>query len=277
MKLLLIRHGEMQGDPFVCPKPGVTGCLSRSGVAQAKAARAALADGRIDVAWSSPYGRALQTAEIIVAPHGILVQVLPFLREWEPDRGFDKLPATQHEEIVRQVSNLHPEEAYKTDLGEGTYDMYARIVPPFLKALDGLGVHHRMGGYVVEEKAKGWTIAVFAHGGSLNIILSFLLNVRPFPFGCFSFEHTGLARLDFVERKGIHYPYLVLPACSAMRLLCSPRKPTRLPVARSKGGAGAMQPEERGHRRGEGPVLADRPGQTGRGTRSLPSGAKRSG
>lgn len=217
MKLLLIRHGEIQGDPFACPGPGADGCLSRSGVAQAEAARAALAGDRIDVAWSSPYGRALQTAETVVAPHRVPVKILPFLKEWQPARELEKLPRSQYDVIVRHAEDLYPEERYQTALGEGTYELYARVIPPFLKELDGAGVHHRMGGYILDRRVRDWTLAVFAHGGTLNVLLSFLLKVPPFPMGCFSFQHTGMATLDFQERKGIHYPYLVLSAPAAVR------------------------------------------------------------
>jgi broad specificity phosphatase PhoE len=90
--------------------------------------------------------------------------------------------------------------------------MYARICPPFLKELAQLGIHHRMGGYVLEERAKNLSIAVFSHGGTLNVLLSFILGIPPFPVGCFGFELTGLATVRFNERNGIFYPMLSLPA-----------------------------------------------------------------
>ena len=37
MKLLLVRHGQMAGDPYLCPDRPVSGCLSPEGVAQARA------------------------------------------------------------------------------------------------------------------------------------------------------------------------------------------------------------------------------------------------
>ena len=64
MKLLLIRHARMKGDPCCEPASPVTGCLHPDGVAQAEALGRALAATPIDVAFSSPYGRAVETAEI---------------------------------------------------------------------------------------------------------------------------------------------------------------------------------------------------------------------
>jgi len=85
MKLLLVRHGQMAGDPYLCPDRPVSGCLSPEGVAQAQALRDALASTRIDAAFSSPYGRALQTAEIAFAERGVPITIVPGLEEWKPD------------------------------------------------------------------------------------------------------------------------------------------------------------------------------------------------
>ncbi|TYP78969.1 histidine phosphatase family protein [Paenibacillus methanolicus] len=213
MRLTFIRHGHMAGDPFVCPERPVAGCLSETcGIPQAEATAAALVNERFDFAFSSPYGRALQTAEIVLAGRETDIRVLPYLYEWMPNRALEQVPSTVLEEMQRQVGDAYAEDTWKTDLGEGYYDMCARIIPPFLKELGTLGIHARMGGFVPESHAKALSVAVFGHGGSLGVLLNFLLGVRPFPVGSFSFEHTGTAVLQFTERKGIYYPQLVIRA-----------------------------------------------------------------
>ncbi|CAI6051553.1 histidine phosphatase family protein [Cohnella sp. JJ-181] len=213
MRLTLIRHGHMAGDPFICPERPVAGCLSDDcGILQAEATAEALKNERYDYAFSSPYGRALQTAEIVLDGRDVDIQILPFLYEWMPNRELEKIPSTAFEEMQRQAGDAYAEETWKTDMGEGYYDMCARIIPPFLKELAKIGLHSRMGGFVPEAHAHSLSAAVFAHGGSLSVLLGFLLGVRPFPVGSFSFEHTGVAVIDFAERKGIYYPQLVLPA-----------------------------------------------------------------
>ncbi len=63
-RILLVRHGHSAGDPFTTPARPVHGYLAEPlGVQQAQATADALKKTRIDVAFSSPYGRALQTAE----------------------------------------------------------------------------------------------------------------------------------------------------------------------------------------------------------------------
>ncbi|GEM_PF-660700 len=212
MQILLIRHAEMDGDPFVCPPSPVRGCLSESaGVPQAQRARAGLTDVPIDLALSSPYGRALQTAEIVLAGRCVPLKVLAFLREWQPDRALEALPEAQYEQLIERDAQRHPGECWKTELGEGCFDLYARICPPFLQELAALGIHHRLGGFVLEERARALSIAVFAHGGTLNVLLSFLLGVPPFPLATFEFALTGVAMVKFTERCGISYPTLAIP------------------------------------------------------------------
>ncbi len=97
-------------------------------------------------------------------------------------------------------------------MGEGCFDLYARIIPPFLTALADVGIHSRMGGFVLDEAISNSTVAVFAHGGSLAVIFAHMLKIPPFPASSVSFEETGHAVINFTERNGIHYPTLVIPA-----------------------------------------------------------------
>lgn len=213
MKLTLIRHGDMSGDPFICPERPVKGCLSEElGIPQAKATAEALKNEKFDFAFSSPYGRALQTAEIVLEGRDIDIQIMSYMHEWIPNPELVNLPSTVFEDIQRQAENAYAEETWKTDLGEGTLEMCARIIPAFLKDMDRIGIHSRWGGFVPENDMKDCSVVVFAHGGSLGTLLSFLLGVKPFPVGSFSFEHTGVAVIEFVERKGVYYPKLNIPA-----------------------------------------------------------------
>jgi broad specificity phosphatase PhoE len=214
MKLHLIRHGRMAGDPFVCPSRPVAGCLSPEGIAQAEALGRALLGERLDAAFSSPYGRALQTAELALTGRDIPLTVVPGLEEWTPSPSFRNASSTVFEAMQERDRERFAEETWKTEQGEGTFDVYARVIPPLLGALAGFGWHHRLGGWVADAGTEACGVAVFAHGGSLNVMLAFLLGVVPFPVGRFGFALTGVATLAFVERRGLHYPVLDLPARS---------------------------------------------------------------
>lgn len=213
MQITLIRHAEMTGDPYACPESPVTGSLSEeNGIPQARALARALAATHFDAALTSPLGRARQTAEIVLKDRNVPITVVPELREWIPSPQLQNASSAVYEEIVQKDRENFAEETWKSDLGEGCYEIYARVCPPFLKQLATLGIHARMGGYVPDERARDLSVAVFAHGGSLAVLLSFLLQMRPFPVGCFGFELTGVARVAFRERRGIYYPSLVIPA-----------------------------------------------------------------
>ena len=71
----LVRHGNVENPKGVIygRLPGYH--LSERGKKQAEAAAQRLADADVGSVWSSPMERALQTAEIIAAPHGIEVAV----------------------------------------------------------------------------------------------------------------------------------------------------------------------------------------------------------
>lgn len=210
MKLLLIRHARMAGDPFCEPPSPVSGCLSPEGVAQAEALGRALAATPVDAVFSSPYGRAVETAERALAGRGLEVVRVPGLQEWTPSPAFRGATPTEAAAMDARDAARWAEETWKTELGEGALDVYARVVPALLGALASVGWHARHGGWVPDPGAEGKTVAVFAHGGSLNAALSFLIGVRPFPVGAFSFRHCGVAAVGFHERRGVHYPALAI-------------------------------------------------------------------
>lgn len=212
MKMLLIRHGKIAGDPYIKPQRPVHGCLSPLGIQQAQALGRYLEDRPIDLAICSSYGRALQTAEIALHGRDVPFRILDAIKEWLPDRSLKELPSTQYESILSFNNNRHVESTWKTELGEGVYDMYARIIPPLLELWQEYGITSQHGGYILDPKVEDKTFAIFAHGGSLNVVLSFLLKIPPFPLGGFGFQLTGLAEINFIEKAGIHYPVLVISA-----------------------------------------------------------------
>ena len=216
MKLLLIRHGRMKGDPFCEPESPVTGCLSEEGVAQAEALHTALTATPIDKAFVSPYGRAVETAERALAGRDIPIVRVPGLQEWTPSPAYRTATRTEAEALETRDRDRWAEETWKTELGEGTFDVYARVVPAFLSALAAVGWHTRMGGWVPDPGSEEKTFAFFAHGGSLGVLLSFLLGVRPFPIAPFSFAQTGAATLVFTERHGVYFPALEIFAPTAV-------------------------------------------------------------
>ncbi len=215
MKIIMVRHAENGGDPFGEPGRNAKGFISAKGLNQAARLAEAIKGRKIDVVLCSPIGRAVETAERALVGKKTKFIICDFLKEWMPSPEFRESQGTRFEEILKQNADRYAEETWKTELGEGTFDLYARICPPFMKQIASMGIRPMHGGFVPTEKAKKLNIAVFAHGGSLSTLLSFILDIRPFPIGKFAFELTGLAEIGFNEKRGVYYPFLTIPApCS---------------------------------------------------------------
>ena len=211
MEIYLIRHGQMTGDPHEFYQPPVEGCLSALGLRHAEALADALADVKFDAIYSSPLGRAVQTAQGLAERQGVAIGVLPWLREWIPATVTGEADDTQFETIMEAAGRLRPEQAWKTPAGEGTHEMAGRIVPGFLKLLDSHGVHAGHGGYLLDDPEDETRIALFAHGGSLGLLLGFILGVPLRPHGCMAFQYTGTATIRFHQRVDVWYPVLSVP------------------------------------------------------------------
>jgi broad specificity phosphatase PhoE len=223
MELLLIRHGQIAGDPHAHYQPPVTGCLSQKGQAQAMRMAQNLSDLVITSIYASPLGRALQTAQAIAAPRDLPIEVCPFLEEWRPAEvliqrqarqqaahsGSTDVQTTIQPTIVDQ--QYRPEVAWKTPLGEGTYEMAARLIPPFLNLLQQHDCTPAHGGYLLDNPDDSQRIAIVAHGGTLGMLLSFLLGLPLKPYSPISFCETGVARLRFQLHVDVYYPTLLIP------------------------------------------------------------------
>ena len=211
MEILLIRHGKAAGDPYAQPEPPADGFLSEEGMRQAMELGRQLKAEKIDLAWTSTYGRAVLTAYLVLEGRGIPLSRFSFLREWLPDLETARADSTEWEKINVAAAKLPAEQTWKTDLGEGCLEMIARVGPPFLKELEKVGIHARHGGYVIEKHAEDLKIAVFAHGGSLGALLGFLLDIPPFPVSRFNFDLTGVARIRMQRQNDVWYPQLSVP------------------------------------------------------------------
>jgi probable phosphoglycerate mutase len=100
MILYLIRHGETEWTEKALLHGRLDSPLSATGVLHARATAAALDGGVFDAIYTSPRGRARQTAEIVARPLGLAPQPLEglaeadygwmegrSLRRWDPDPG----------------------------------------------------------------------------------------------------------------------------------------------------------------------------------------------
>ncbi len=198
MRIVFVRHGEPDYEHD---------CLTDLGHKQAECAALRLREEGIETIFSSPMGRAQQTAAAASRVLGLPVLTLPGMEEitWGSmtdaplfDNGH---PWGMANELVRRGENLnnpdwknHP--FYATNKARGEVDKVALVTDEWLA---GLG-YVRKGLYYenVRPDDRQFTVALFSHGGSSTAVLSHILNI-PFPCLCglLHLPFTGITILRF--------------------------------------------------------------------------------
>ena len=203
MRILFIRHGEPDYD---------NDCLTSEGRIQADLLARRLVDEKIDEMWTSPYGRARETAAPTAEEKKMSVGTLDFMHEidWERTDGnplfADKDPWDFADEMA--IAGLDPS---TPDWREHPYfksnsvlDCIDYVEKGFDKWLEGYG-YIRDGYYYnhTEEEAEHRAVAIFSHGGSSSIAISHLLNLT-FPHACsfFHMEFTSISVVRLSKEKG---------------------------------------------------------------------------
>ena len=200
MRLLFIRHGEPDYK---------NDCLTENGKVQAQATAKRLAKEKIKAIYSSPMGRARETASYTASEHGLGIQILDFMHEidWGSTPGLsDKLEYEGHpwtlafklltEQPVYVSSQSWPEHHYFKD--NACMEYYRKISKEFDGFLANFGLVRQEGLYRCDKYSED-CIALFAHGGSGAIMFSHVLNL-PFPFVLTSMPY-GVCSVSSIEFK----------------------------------------------------------------------------
>ncbi len=204
MRIIFVRHGEpdYQHD-----------CLTEEGRRQALAAARRLRSEGIEEIYSSPLGRAAETAAAAAEALGLPVHTLVFMRElhwgsldgtpipsdghpWDladlladegtdlNDPGWRELPCFRNNRVTEEADYV----AVKTD-----------------EWLLSLG-YERDGAYYrcIRKDNRQRTVALFSHGGSSAAAMGHILNL-PFPYACglFHLEFTGITIIRLDRNPGI--------------------------------------------------------------------------
>ena len=203
MRIVFVRHGEpdYRND-----------CLTETGKIQARQAAVRLREEGIEQIFSSPLGRAQETAAAASEELGLPVQTLDFMRElhWGSIDGeplfHNGHPWDIADELARQGWNLN-----RTDWAENPYfknnvvTENVRLVEENIdKWLASLG-YIREGFYyrcALPDNSQR-TVALFSHGGSSAAAMGHILNL-PFPYACalFHLEFTGITTLRLDRNPG---------------------------------------------------------------------------
>ena len=202
MRIIFVRHGEPDY---------AHDCLTETGRRQAAAVAERLAVEGIDGIWTSPMGRAAETAEFTARRLGLPVRTLDFMHEvsWGgvqaedvPEEGHpwtlaDRMIAREDFDFYASDWRKHPyfaENAITRD--------YGRVAAAFDGFLRERGYAHEGTRFLCGAE-KQETVAVFSHGGSGACVLAHLLAL-PLPYVCtvMPYDYTSVIILNFPVRPG---------------------------------------------------------------------------
>jgi broad specificity phosphatase PhoE len=193
-RILLVRHGESQGNAERrfgghSPTP-----LSELGHRQAEATARALAAERVTAVYSSDLLRAVQTAEPLARATGLEIQTTAALRE----RSVGLMEGLTFEEAAA----AHPEEY--AALLRRDFDHVLRGGESYRQLLDRAAAELDR----AVEANRGGAVALFSHTGTICILVLHLMGALDAPSlkpvwlsssNCgvtrFHLEHGGLVRL----------------------------------------------------------------------------------
>ena len=209
MKIILIRHGDPDYEKD---------CLTELGHKQVKIAAQRLLKENIDEIYSSPLGRARQTAQAYSDAAGNSdVKILDFMQEirfgregalydnrWNPWLGVNEL-IKSGKDLKSDAWREYP--VFKDNFATIDADKIAVETDKWLATLG----YERQGFYYLctgkEEAEK--TIAIFCHGGSSAAFMARVLN-QTFAYMCgvlMRYPHTTISVLRFYNKPG----ELILP------------------------------------------------------------------
>lgn len=201
MKILIIRHGEPNYE---------LDCLTENGRKQAALLGERLKSENITAAFTSPMGRAVETAEIALAGTGLIAETLDWLHEFDV-----KVRDNNYSEDV-PVWDIYPENWMndKTYYDKDSYYNAPAITGTEMKArydsvqkgadelLSRFGLI-REGGYFRKQGDTDITIALFCHFGAGCVTAAHLLGLSPvLTLQGFSAEPTAIATICTDDRFG---------------------------------------------------------------------------
>jgi probable phosphoglycerate mutase len=200
MKIIFVRHGHPNYEK---------NCLTELGHLHAAAAAQRLKDEGIEEIYSSPYGRAVETAEHTAKLLGKDVKILDFMHEiiWgEPGKEPYKTghPWSLAEEMAANGMDLMRQDwressPFKDNLLIAHCDWLNAELDKWLATL---GYTREGCGYRVGKNTNR-TIALFSHGGSSVAAMAHLMNL-PIPFAIYTLrpDYTAIIELEFSDEEG---------------------------------------------------------------------------
>lgn len=202
MKVYFIRHGHPDYDHD---------CLTELGHRQAAAAAERLKNSGIEKVYSSPRGRAMETAEHTAKALGLEVIPTKFMQEigWSSATGEPILenghPWLLADHFASQGDSLLSREweTQEPYCKSHVINCYKTVVKGLDEWLLGFGYRREGDYYRLLREPVHQTVAMFSHGGSSSVAMAHLFNI-PFPQFCGTFRHgfTSVSVVEFSNAVG---------------------------------------------------------------------------
>ncbi len=202
MRIIFVRHGHPDYE---------NDCLTELGREQAEKAAHRLTEEGIEEIFSSPYGRAYETALHTARLLSKDVTKLDFMREikWGSSDGkevfMDGHPWATSVYAVAQGHSLMDESWTKAEpfANNIVFDEVERVAIKSDKWFESLGYRREGANYRVIGGSTNKTIALFSHGGSSSALFAHLLNI-PFFYLCRALcpDFTAITAISLSDEKG---------------------------------------------------------------------------
>lgn len=178
MRLLLVRHGQSEGNATGIIQGHLDFGLTELGLRQAEATAKRLANEKIDRVLASPLQRATVTARFIAEATGNVVEADSALREY----GIGAVSGLTTEEIARR----HPE----------IPEAYRKGIRPVFPGEEGREVFYERISRVVERwRESGETVVAVAHGGVVSALCYIALGMDHGRPGIFRVANCSITEL----------------------------------------------------------------------------------
>jgi broad specificity phosphatase PhoE len=185
LRLFLVRHAETAWNRERRYQGWTDLPLTEAGRAQAEAAARALAEPPLAAVYSSPLQRALATAAVIAAPHGIQTILDPSFKEMRLGQ-WEGLTAAEVRERHPDLHRAWAESPHLATLpgGEPLEDVKRRV----LAGLEGL-----------REAHDGQAVCVVSHAVAIRIVVLEALGLGLDRLWSFQVSPGGISELEFRE------------------------------------------------------------------------------
>ena len=182
MRMLLLRHAETDWNRERRFQGWRDTPLSATGREQAESAARLLAGTPLAAVWSSPLGRARETAAIIAAPHGLAVRESEAFKEM----GFGSWEGLTREEVRQRFPDAH--RAWAETPREASWPGAETLEVVRARALAGLEE--------LREAHDDQTVCLVSHGITARVLILEALGLGLDRLWSLQLSSTGISELE---------------------------------------------------------------------------------